>query len=126
MFKLIEGLPADVLAIEASGQITHQDYRDILIPKAESQMANGPIKMLYVIKPDFTGFDLQSLWDDSAFGFNHWRGFSRIALVTDHAWMEGMVTMFTPFFPEEVRLFRLAQLSAAKDWITGRSAGAAS
>lgn len=32
--------------------------------------------------------------------------------------MEGGVTMFTPFFPGEVRLFRLAQLCAAKDWIT--------
>jgi hypothetical protein len=124
MFKSIEGLPADVLAIEASGEITHQDYRDTLIPKAEAMMAKGPIKMLYVIGPDFTGFDLQALWDDSAFGFSHWHDFSQIALVTDHAWMGGLVTMFTPFFHGAVRLFRLAQLSAAKEWITAPPAGA--
>ena len=47
MFKLIEGLPRDVLAIEASGQVTYQDYRDTLIPKAEAMMTNGPIRMLY-------------------------------------------------------------------------------
>jgi hypothetical protein len=117
MFKLIENLPADVLAIEASGQITDHDYRDTLIPMAESLMARGPIKMLYVIGSDFAGFDLEALWDDSDFGFSHWHDFSRIALVTDHAWMGGVVTMFTPFFHGEVRLFRLAQLSVAKDWI---------
>ena len=41
MFKSIEGLPADVLAIEASGRITHQDYRDILIPMAEGLTGQG-------------------------------------------------------------------------------------
>jgi hypothetical protein len=41
MFKLIEGLPPDVLAIEASGQITFQDYRDTLTPKAEARISPG-------------------------------------------------------------------------------------
>jgi hypothetical protein len=118
MFKFIEGLPPDVMAIEASGKVTHEDYRNTLIPKAEAMMGKGPIRMLYVIGRDFTGFELEALWDDSAFGFRHWRDFSRIAVVTDHAWMSAMVNMFKPFFHGEVRLFRLAELPAAKDWIT--------
>jgi hypothetical protein len=89
VFKLIEGLPADVLAVEASGHITHQDYRQTLILMAEGLLAKGPIRMLYVIGPDFAGFDLEALWDDSAFGVKHWHDFSRIAVVTDHAWMGG-------------------------------------
>lgn len=124
MFKPIEGLPADVLAIEASGQITHQDYRDSLIPMAERLMAKGSIKMLYVIGTDFAGFDLEALWDDGAFGFKHWHDFRQIAVVTDHAWMGGAVTMFKPFFHGEVRLFRLSQLPAAKAWITASPVGA--
>ena len=38
MLKLIEGLPQNVLAIEAIGKVTHEDYRDTLIPKAEAMM----------------------------------------------------------------------------------------
>jgi len=114
MFKPIEGLPAVALAIEASGQITHQDYRDTLIPVAEGPIAKGPIKMLYVAGPRFTGFDLKALWDDSTFGIGHRHDFSWIAVVTDHAWMGGVISMFQPFFHRQVRLFRLAQLSAAK------------
>lgn len=124
MFKSIEGLPADVLAIEAVGQISHQDYSNTLIPMAEGLIAKGPIKMLYVLGPDFTGFDLEALWDDGAFGVKHWHDFSQIALVTDHAWMGGVATMFTPFFHGEFRLFRLAELSAAKSWITAPPAEA--
>ena len=33
MMKLIDGLPADVLGIEAAGKVTHSDYRDVLIPR---------------------------------------------------------------------------------------------
>jgi hypothetical protein len=119
MFKIIEGLPPDVLAIEASGKVTHEDYRNTLIPKAEAMMAKGPVRMLYVIGKDFTGFELEALWDDSAFGLRHWHDFSRIAVVTDQAWMNAMVNMFKPFFHGEVRPFRLAELSDAKGWITG-------
>jgi len=119
MFKFIEGLPPDVMAIEASGKVTHEDYRNTLIPKAEAMMAKGPIRMLYVIGKDFTGFELEALWDDSVFGLKHWHDFSHIAVVTDHAWLSAMVNMFKPFFHGEVRLFRYAELPAAKDWIMG-------
>ena len=117
MFEIIEGLPQDVLAIEASGKVTHDDYRNTLIPKAEAMIARGPIKMLYVIGKDFAGFELEALWDDGAFGLRHWHDFSHIAVVTDHAWMRAMVSMFKPFFHGNIRLFGLAELPAAKDWI---------
>jgi hypothetical protein len=35
MFKFIEGLLQDVMAIEAMGKVTHDNYRNILIPKAK-------------------------------------------------------------------------------------------
>ena len=119
MFTFIVGMPPDVMAIEASGKVTHEDYRDTLIPKAEAMMAKGPIRMLYVIGKEFTGFELEALWDDSVFGLKHWHDFSHIAVVTDNTPIGAMVNMFKPFFHGEVRLFRLAELPLAKDWITG-------
>jgi hypothetical protein len=124
MFKFIEGLPPEVLAIEASGKVTHEDYRSTLVPKAEAMIAQGPIKMLYVIGKDFTGFELEALWDDSMFGLKHWHDFSDIAVVTDHAWLSATVNMFRPFFHGEVRLFGLTDLPAAKDWIARTPSGA--
>lgn len=46
MLKFIEGLAPGVIAIEAMGKVTHEDYRDVLIPKAEAIMGKGPINML--------------------------------------------------------------------------------
>ncbi|HEY2395778.1 MAG TPA: STAS/SEC14 domain-containing protein [Rudaea sp.] len=117
MFRFIEGLPHDVLAIEAVGKVTHQDYRETLIPKAESMMAAGPIRMLYILGNEFAGFELEALWDDAAFGLRHWHDFSDIAVITDHAWVRAMVSMFKPFFHGRVRLFAVSEQAAAKEWI---------
>lgn len=118
MFKFIEGLPDNVMAIEAVGKVTHEDYRDTLIPKAEAMMAGGPIRMLCMLGKDFTGFELEAMWDDGMFGMKHWRDFSHIAVVTDEGWIRAAVTMFIPFFSADVRLFGLAELPAAGEWIS--------
>ena len=89
----------------------------MLVPKAEAMMAKVPIKILHVMGKDFAGFELEALWDDGAFGLRHWHDFSPIAVVTDHAWMRAMVSMFKPLFHGNVRLFGPAQLPAAKSWI---------
>ena len=98
MLKFIEGLPQDVLGIAALGKVTHEDYRGTLVPRAEAMMAHGPIRLLYVIGEEFIGFELEALWDDGVFGMKHWHDFSEIAVVTDHAWLRAMVSMFKPFF----------------------------
>ena len=118
MLKFVGDLPPDVLAIEAIGKVTHDDYRNILIPKAEAMMAKGPIRMLYVIGKEFTGFEPEALWDDSVFGFKHWHDFIRIAVVTDHAWICAAVGMLKPFFHAEVRRFSFSKIAVAKDWVT--------
>ncbi len=117
MLQWIEEMPPDVLGVEAIGKVTHEDYKNVLIPKAEAMMAKGPIKALYVIGPEFTGYELEALWDDSAFGVKHWRDFRRVAVVADQGWVRGLMTMFKPLIPCEVRLFPLADLTAAKAWI---------
>lgn len=118
MFRFIKGLPRDVLAIEAMGKVTHEDYRNTLIPDAEAMMAKGPIRTLYVIGKEFTGFELDALWDDSVFGFRHWHDFTDIAVVTDHQWIGAVIGMFKPFFHGDVRQFGLSELPAAKNWIS--------
>ena len=125
MFRFIDGMPTTILAIEATGKVTHDDYHNTLIPRVEEMLDKGPIRMLYVIGKEFTGFELEALWDDGNLGLKHWHDFSQVAVVADQAWLRAAVSMFMPFFHGEVRMFGLSQLPAAKDWITDGQRAAA-
>jgi hypothetical protein len=48
--------------VEAAGKVTHGDYQTVLIPRAQAMMAKGPLRMIYVIGKDFTGYELGALW----------------------------------------------------------------
>jgi len=41
MFKILEGLPEGVMAIKATGKVTHEDYRDTLIPNIYTKALRG-------------------------------------------------------------------------------------
>ncbi len=117
MLRSIEGLPPDVLALEAAGKVTHDDYRDVLIPRAEALMKQGPIKMLYVFGADFSSYEPAAMWDDGVFGVRHWHDFKRVAVVTDVGWIRAAISLFRPIFPCEFKLFAVAELDAARRWI---------
>jgi len=122
MFKDIEDLPGDVLGIKLSGKITHEDYRDYLIPKAENLIkAYGSAKILCVVDDEWAGYELEAMWDDTEFGIKHWSEFSHMAIVSDIKWIRAMATIFTPLMPGEVKIFKLAELESAKSWITEHS-----
>jgi hypothetical protein len=55
-------------SLRLTEKVNHDDYQNKLIPWAESMMAEGPIRMLYVIGKECTGFELEALWDDGTFG----------------------------------------------------------
>ena len=114
MLKLIEDLSSDVLSIDAAAKVRHEGYRNVLIPAAKTKMVQGLIKMLYVAGPDFTGSELEALWDDAAFGFKHWHQLKRIAVVTENAWLRAAIAMSCPFFPSQIQLFKLAELTPRK------------
>ena len=121
MLKIIEGLPQNVLGVEASGKVSHEDYQKVLIPAAEAKMAHGTCSMLYYAGPQFEGFELQALWKDGAFGTKYWDHFKRIAVVTDSEGLQEAVTMFCPFFAGEMQVFDVEDLGKAKAWIAGKA-----
>lgn len=117
MYSFIEGLPDNVLGIEAAGKVTHEDYHDRLIPKAEAMIAKGPIKLITVIHNDIGDYSLGAVWDDQLFGLRHWRDFTHMAIVTDHDWMRSAAAFFSPLSPAHIKVFKLSELDEAKAWI---------
>lgn len=117
MLERIVPTASTVLAFRAVGKITGEDYKSTLIPALDAQItAQGKARFVYVIGPEFEGFEAGAMLDDALFGVTHWRDFERIAVVTDHDWIANGMRMFMPLLPAKTKLFKAGEQSDALTW----------
>jgi hypothetical protein len=118
LIQIIEGLPDNVVGLEAVGEIRAGDYKSTLDPAVDKALAaDDKIRLLYVLGNEFTGYSGGAMWEDTKLGVSHWSSWEKIALVTDHKGYEDGVKAFAWMMPCEVRVFAVADLSEAKTWV---------
>ena len=123
MLKAITGLSADVIGFTAEGVVTADDYAEHLVPAIEAVLARGGTpRLLYVLGADFKRYNLGGLLADTRVGFSHLQDFDRIAVVTDHDWIEDAIRAFGMMIPCPVKVFDDDELEEAKAWIEQRPA----
>ncbi|MFG2819696.1 STAS/SEC14 domain-containing protein [Kitasatospora sp. NPDC048365] len=116
MITQLSGLPANVVGFEASGKLSAEDYRDVVLPVVEAAVAAGEVRFLLVFH-DFGGMSGGALWQDLRLGVEHLRAWKRIALVTDIEWMGHLTSLFGWMSPGETRTFPLAEREQALIWV---------
>jgi len=118
MIVEIGGYPDNVIAVQAEGQVTGDDYSKTLVPAVERTFArHEAVRFLYQIGPDFKRFTTTALWEDAKIGLHHLDGFERIAVVTDVAWIRKLVDGIGGSIPGNTRTFPLDGIEAARSWI---------
>lgn len=118
MIEIIADLPDGVLGLSATGTVTPDDYESTLIPAVQAATAGGlKARILFVLGEDFEGYAAEAAMDDARMGLHHWSDFERIALVTDHSVYRTLIKGFGFLMPGEVRVFAVADLESAKEWL---------
>lgn len=118
MVEQLRDLPDGVVGISASDEVTHEDYKNVIVPAVESVLKRqSKIRFLYHLGPAFKGFKAGALWDDAKLGLGHTRAWERIAVVTDVDWVRKAMQAFGVLIPGEVRVFGNSRLSDAREWI---------
>ena len=115
MMTELSGMPAGVIGVEASGNLTAEDYRDVLVPIIRRTAHAGDVRMVIVIR-DFEGVSGGGLWEDAKMGAGHMGNWKRTAVVTDVEWIVTMLSIFGWLTPGEVKHFPLDQRDAAISW----------
>jgi hypothetical protein len=117
VIKVLEGLPANVLGVEATGKVTDDDYETVLLPAVrEKRRDDAKIRFVYVLGEDFDGWSLGAMWEDAKLGLKDPRAWERIAVVSDQGWLRHAVQALGWLIPGEVRGFAMDEFDAAKDW----------
>ena len=119
MIEVITDLPDRVLGLKASGEVTAEDYRNVLVPALEEKLTkHKKARLLYVFDDEFGGYTGGAAWEDAKVGMKHLTAFERVAVVTDIDWVENMVKAFGFAMPGEVRVFDDDDLDDARQWIS--------
>lgn len=117
MIRVIDGLPDNVLGVEATGKVTDEDYERVLAPAVEEKIAaHGKIRYVYVLGEEFEGWTLGGLWEDAKLGGGELGKWEKIAVVTDKDWIQHTVKGFGWMIPGEVKVFPVAELDDATAW----------
>jgi hypothetical protein len=119
MIEEIAGLPEGTLGFKISGDVTGSDYDSVLTPAIDKAIEKfDRIRLLALVDPDFKGYSLDAIWDDTKLGLRHWNGFDRVAVVTDVGWMQMGVKAMAFMMPCPVQLFTHDELDDAKRWLS--------
>jgi hypothetical protein len=118
MLEKISDLPDSVLGFRASGELTSDDYRDVLIPAVEEALhSRDKLRLLYLLDDDVTGFSAGAAWQDTRVGMEHVTRWEKIAVVTDKEWLRHSVNIFGYLIPGEIKAFPAAAEGEARAWV---------
>jgi len=118
MIEILNDLPEGIVGAVASGTVTGDDYESVLMPAVlDATAGDKKAKFLLVFGDDFEGYDAQAAKDDAKLGAHYWSDFERIAFVSDHTVYRSLVKGFGFLMPGEVRVFPMADLDPAKEWL---------
>lgn len=119
MINIILNLLENVLGISADGDITRDDYKNVLIPEIRKMLkVKRKIKLLYFLGNDFTGFDLNVILKGKTKGLKHCSCWKKVALVLEEKYMTLFAAYYGDLLNNEIKLFSEDNIEKAKIWIT--------
>ena len=124
--ELIQGLPDEVVGIEAVGTVTSEDYRRVVGPAVDRALAtHEKIRLLHVLGDPFTGHTASAVFEDAKLGLSNLRSIERIAVVTDVERFRALVEAAGWSVPSETRLFSNAERDEAVAWVSAEPSASA-
>lgn len=119
MIEIMQGLPENVVAVSVSGEVTGDDYKNVLIPAIDDKIKKyGKVRMLYHMDKELEWFTLNAMLEDVKVGIQHLKEFEKVAVVSDVDWVSSAVEIFKFIIPFPVKTYRNEQLPEAMVWIS--------
>lgn len=121
MIDRLQDMPEGTIGFEFSGDVTGDDYRQVLEPPLEAAVERGDVRLLLQTADDFDGMKLGARIEDAKanirLGVAHRKAWTRVAIVTDSDWLSKSFRIWSHFVPVEMRIFETAEAADARTWV---------
>ncbi len=122
MLSPIENLPPYVFGVKASGEVTADDLKNVLLPGLESLTKRyNEIYYILVLETEVENFTAGAWLQDAFAGLKHITQWKKMAIVTDQKAVENFTDVFSYVAPGEAKGFTLEQLQEAIAWVSLKS-----
>ena len=120
MLSIIPDLPANVVGVKATGEVTRQDFNAVVMPAVDA-LANQSDKINYLLwlDTDISKFEAGAWMKDALMGLKHLFKWNRVAIVTDQKGVEKFTDVFSYVVPGNYKGFSVSELATAKKWVAG-------
>ncbi|HMT27699.1 MAG TPA: STAS/SEC14 domain-containing protein [Bacteroidia bacterium] len=118
MIQHLKELPENIVGFKATGEITENDFKQIVMPKVKELIdKTDQLNYLLVLETPLNNFTLGAWVQDAMMGLKHLTKWKRAAIVSDVDAIRAFTNIFSYFIPGEFKGFEHKDLQLAIDWV---------
>lgn len=117
MITIIPDVPENVAAFKASGEITKEDFENLVIPHVKAKVnIYNELNYLFFLDTDLDNFTSGAWFQDALLGLKNLANWNRAAIVTDKKAVQNFTAIFSVVMPGEFKFFPTDDLKNALFW----------
>lgn len=117
MIRQLKEIPDNVVAFEATGEVTKEDFTDIVFPAVEEAVKKyEELNYLLLLNTELKNFTAAAWMQDALLGLKNLSKWRRVAIVTNEEAIRQFTDVFSVLVPGEFRGFEKARLQEAIRW----------
>lgn len=117
MIITIPETPDNIVALKATGEITKEDYENVVLPQIEAKLNQfGELNCVVYLDTDLSNFTLGAWFQDALLGLKNLTNWNRVAVVTDTLSIRNTIAAFSVVMPGEYETFPVEDLANAIYW----------
>lgn len=121
MIEQLAGIPDNIAAFRASGEVTKDDFTKNVIPVINDLVNKyNELNYLMLIDTPLSNFSGGAWMEDILLGFSKLTKWNRVAILTDMDTVNWFTDVFSYLVPGEYKGFYPEQLPAAIEWLSGK------
>ena len=117
MIQQIQNLPANMVGFKASGEVTEDDFKNVVLPQVEQLLKqNDKLNYMLVLDTEIKNFTAGAWLQDALLGLKHLTKWNRAAIVSDNESVIKFTEVFSKMMIGEFKGFKKSELDQAIHW----------
>jgi len=119
MIKQETGMPQNIVAFRASGEVTAQDFKEVVLPAIADLVSKiDEINFILILDTSPEDFTFGAWLQDAWAGIRDLTKWNRAAIVTENEMVEKITPVFSAFMIGTFKTYSHTQMNEAINWVS--------